>query len=490
MRTWDLLLPVERNGSALFLQIARGIAEHIRTGRLRPGDPIPGTRSLARTLGVHRNTVIAACRELTAEGWLTTDPARGTFVSRALPEPAPRPFTSTVKPAPGPAHAPAATAPYRLRPGPPPWSAAMTPPGVTMLVGGKPDVNLVPAMSLARAYRRTLRRHASSVLGYGDPRGHERLRAAVAGMLASTRGLPVTADQVLITRGSQMALFVIARTLFGPEDVVAVESLGYVPAWETLRSTGARLVPLPVDESGLRVDALAKLLSRARVRGVYLTPHHQYPTTVTLSPGRRIELLELARKKKLALIEDDYDHEFHFDGRPILPLASTDPAGTVVYLGTLSKVLAPGLRIGYVVAPSPVIERMALHRTFVDLSGDHTTECAVAELFEEGEVQRHARRARRIYMARRDALVAALRSHMRGRVEFEVPNGGMAIWVRVTGKVDVDRWVERCAAAGVRVQPGRLFAFDGRPLPYLRMGFAAEPEAKLEAAVRTMASVL
>jgi GntR family transcriptional regulator/MocR family aminotransferase len=486
MRTWDLLLPVERDGAALFLQIARGIAEHIRHGRLRPGDPIPGTRSLARTLGVHRNTVIAACRELTAEGWLTTDPARGTFVSRALPDPTPRPFAAALTPTPR----VAVEAPYRMRPAPPAWSTAPNAPEDVMLIGGKPDVRLVPTMSLARAYRRTLRRHGPEILQYGDPRGHERLRTALAGMLASTRGLPVTADQVLITRGSQMALFVIARTLFGPGDVIAVESLGYVPAWETLRSTGAKLVPVPVDESGLRVDALAALLARTKVKGLYLTPHHQYPTTVTLSPGRRIELLGLARRKKFALIEDDYDHEFHFDGRPILPLASSDASGSVVYIGTLSKVLAPGLRIGYVVAPRPVVERMTMHRQFVDLSGDHTTECAVAEMFEEGEVQRHVRRARRVYMARRDAMVAALTTHLRGRVEFEVPNGGMAIWVGVDRSIHVERWAERCAQAGIRFQAGRQFAFDGRARPFVRLGFAAVTEAKLEAAVRTMASLV
>ncbi|HYM79862.1 MAG TPA: PLP-dependent aminotransferase family protein [Candidatus Limnocylindria bacterium] len=489
MRTWDLVLPVERaNGSALFLQIARGIAEHIRTGRLRPGDPIPGTRSLARTLGVHRNTVIAACRELTAEGWLTSHPARGTFVSRALPDPAPRPFTSVVRPL-APAAAPMRP-PYPLRPAPPPWLTMNAPPGATMLIGGKPDLSLVPTTALARAYRRTLKRSGADVLGYGDPRGHERLRAAIASMLASTRGLPVTSEEVLITRGSQMAVFVIARTLFGPGDVIAIESLGYVPAWETLRSTGARLVPVPVDESGLQVDALERLMKRERVRAVYLTPHHQYPTTVTLSPGRRIELLELARRRRLAIIEDDYDHEFHFDGRPILPLASSDRTGRVVYLGTLSKVLAPGLRIGYVVAPAPVIKRMGEHRTFVDISGDHAMECAVAELFEDGEMQRHTRRARRIYMARRDALVTALRTHLAGVLSFEVPTGGMALWARAAKSVRVDAWAERCAAVGVRFQPGRQFAFDRRSVPCVRLGFAPVGELEIEGAVRKMASAL
>jgi len=224
MPTWDLVVEVERTpgGAAtpLFVQIARAITERIRRGRLRPGDPLPGTRSLARTLGVHRNTVLAACRELAAEGWITTSPARGTFVSRALPDPAPRPFAPAARRKPQ--ASPPAHAGYALQPPPPPWSATQSARGVAMLVGGKPDVGLVPAMALARAYRRTLKRHGGAVLGYGDPRGHLRLRVAIAAMLGATRGVAATADEVLITRGSQMAMFLVARALLGPGDVVAV----------------------------------------------------------------------------------------------------------------------------------------------------------------------------------------------------------------------------------------------------------------------------
>jgi GntR family transcriptional regulator/MocR family aminotransferase len=489
MRAWDLVLPVERDAEngALFLQIARAIAEHIRRGRLRPGEPLPGSRSLAVTLGVHRNTVIAAFQELAAEGWITTSPARGTFVSRELPDPPPRP------PVNGAARIrDGAAVPYALRPPARAWSWSPThlPPVAAHLIGGKPDVTLVPALALARAYRRALLRKGGEVLGYGDPRGHERLRAAIAAMLASTRGLAVDASNVIITRGSQMALFLIARTLFAPGDVVAVEGLGYVPAWEALRGTGAKLVPLPVDAAGVSVEALGQLVAKQPVRAIYLTPHHQYPTTVSLSPGRRIELLELARRRRIAVIEDDYDHEFHYEGRPILPLASTDTSGSVVYLGTLSKVLAPGVRIGYVVAPPRVVAEMASQRALVDINGDQVVECAVAELFEDGEVQRHVSRARRIYRARRDALVEALHTHLPGVLSFNVPNGGMALWCRTRSNINVEAWVKRCEAAGVRFHAGGQFAFEPRPLPYVRLGFAPLPEKQLDAAVKTMAAEL
>ena len=482
----DLHLPLDRKaGGALFLQIARRIAEHVRQGRLRAGDPLPGTRELARTLGVHRNTVIAAYRELASEGWISTHAARGTYVSRELPEPRPRAFSRRT-------HAPARAlerAPYALRAGPRPWLPFGETPGLA-LAGGRPDLTLVPSRALARAYRRTLQRRARSVLGYAEPRGHPRLRAAIADLLVRSRAVPATPEHVIVTRGGQMALALTARALLGPGDRVAVEALGYPPAWQAMREAGATLVPIEVDRAGLDVEAIARIAKQGRLRAVYCTPHHQCPTTVSLSAGRRMALLELARRHGFAILEDDYDHEFHYDGRPLLPLASADPHGHVVYLGTLSKVFAPGLRVGYVAAPLDVAARIAVHRSYLDLCGDPALECALAELFEEGEVQRHARRVRRVYRSRRDALVRSLRRHLGAVVRFEVPNGGISLWCRIDRSVPVERWAERCASAGVRFHTGRWFAFDGRTRPAVRLGFAPLAEPELERAVQIMAARL
>jgi len=163
-----------------------------------------------------------------------------------------------------------------------------------------------------------------------------------------------------------MALDLLARALLVPGDVVAIEALGYPPAWGAFRRAGATLLPIPVDHEGLNVDALEAAVSRQPVRAVYLTPHHQYPTMVTLSPGRRLRLLDLAHRAQFAILEDDYDYEFHYEGRPVLPLASADAHGTVIYLGTLSKILAPGLRLGFVVAPKRLVQRLAADRFLVD----------------------------------------------------------------------------------------------------------------------------
>jgi len=483
VRSWEQTFVVDEGGDRpRFVQIAQAVAAEIRRGRLRPGDALPSSRGLAGSLGVHRNTVVAAYAELAAEGWIETTPARGTFVSQALPDPSPRAASSAALRSGVPAR-PAfelspAIAPFRFMP--------KDPPGTLQLLGGVPDASLAPAGLIARAYRRALRADARGLLGYCDAGGHPRLRAALATMLSATRGLAAGPEHVLPTHGSQMGLFLVAQLLVRPGDVVAVEDPGYRPAWEALRRAGARLVAVPVDEEGLRVAELAALCEREKVRAVYMTPHHHYPTTVTLSPGRRIALMQLARSTRMAVIEDDYDHEFHYEGRPVLPLASTDAAGSVIYVGTLSKVLAPGLRIGYVVAPPPVIERLVVLRSTLDLQGDPAIEAAVAELLEDGEVQRHVRRVRKIYHGRRDALAEALHEQLGAAVAFAVPQGGMAMWLRAADGLDVEAWERRGLARGVRFNAGRRFMFDERATACVRVGFAALDERKLREAVRRM----
>jgi GntR family transcriptional regulator/MocR family aminotransferase len=485
MRKWDWALALDaRSATPLFLQVAHALMEDVRRGRLAPGASLPSSRALAEALRVHRNTVLAAYRELEAQGWVTASPGRGTYVSPELPEVAPRAVAGAPRPG-----VPARTG-FALRTVPPAPEPPAPPPGTLHLAAGSPDSRLVPAELLARAYRRALRLHGKKLLGYGDAWGHKRLRAALAQMLSSLRGLAVEAEGVLVTRGSQGALDLVARTLLQPGDRVAVEVPGYRSAWRALQLAGARLVPVPVDEEGIQVERLAALARRQPVRAVYLTPHHQYPTTATLSPARRLALLAWAREARVALIEDDYDHEFHYEGRPVLPLASADLDGVVVYVGTLSKVLAPALRLGFLVAPQPFLEQAASVRMAVDRQGDAALEAAVAELLEEGEVQRHVRKMRGAYQARRDALVEALRRELEGALEFKVPPGGMALWARCAPGVDAEAWAARALEAGAAFAPGSQFSFEGEALPAVRLGFAALREAELAEAVRRMARVI
>jgi GntR family transcriptional regulator / MocR family aminotransferase len=480
MARWNFALTLERRPDApLFKQIARAIAVDIGRGRLSPGDALPGSRTLARSLGVQRLTVVAAYEELAADGWVVTRGTRGTFVARALPDPRPEPV--------------AAAARSREQvaldlPQPPPGSLPYhAPRGALLFAPNRPDVRLIPSGLIGRAYGRALSRDGPVLLAYGRPQGHERLRVAVAAMLSSTRGLAVTADDLCITRGSQMAIALLARALLRPGDVVGVEELAHPPAVEAFRQQGATVVPIPLDAQGLRVEPLEALARDQRLRAVYVTPHHQFPTTVTLSPARRMQLLGLARARRFVIIEEDYDHEFHFDGRPVMPLASADRWGVVAYVGTFSKVLAPGLRIGYVVAPRALLASVVAHRLHIDVQGDRVLECALAHLIEQGEVQRHIRRVRREYAARRDVLVEALRRSLPDALSFGVPPGGIALWVEAQG-IDVDQWAERARRRGAVVVTAASYAVDRRPRPFLRLGFAALDRRELAEGVRRLAA--
>ena len=478
------MLTLETGPGPVFLRIARGVADDVRRGRLRAGEALPGTRVLAASLGVNRNTVVAAYHELVAEGWARVHPGGGTYVAESIPEPRPRALPRSLRPE------SVARAPhFALSPNPPAALATPSPPGTLVMAGGVPDVRLLPVDLVARAVRRALTvRGARDALGYGDPRGDPRLRVAIADLVREVRGIPASPPQVLITRGSQMALGLIARAVAGDGGAIAVESLGYRSAWAAFASAGARLVPVAVDARGLDVDALAVAARRERIRAVYVTPHHQYPTTVTLAPGRRSALLDLARRERFAVIEDDYDHELHYEGRPVLPLASGDVHGSVIYVGSLSKVLAPGLRLGYVVAPVPVVERLARERFVIDRQGDHVGERAAAELIEDGTVMRHVRRMRRVYSGRRDRIVEQLRRALGDEIEVTPPGGGMALWVRVRlAPSRVVAWEERALAHGVAFVAGERLAFDGRPVPFARIGFAPLDDDEAREAVARLA---
>jgi GntR family transcriptional regulator/MocR family aminotransferase len=356
--------------------------------------------------------------------------------------------------------------------------------------GTRPDVRLLPADLIARAYRRALRRFGPALLSYSDPAGSPRLRRELAAMLSATRGLVVDPDSILVTRGSQMALALVARALIRPGDAIAVEHPGYRPAWEAFRLAGGHIVPVRVDEHGVNIRALQRAIARRPIRAVYVTPHHQYPTTVTLTASRRVALLRLAAEKEFAVIEDDYDHEFHYSGRPVMPIASIDTQGLVVYIGTMSKVVAPGLRLGFVAAPMDLIERLVAYRSFADLQGDPVLECAVAELFEDGLIQRHVRRMRRLYRERLTILTAALRSQLGDFVSFREPSGGTALWVRTRDARMMMRWAHAAQERGVFFDTGTAFTLNRTHTPGARLGFACLDDREIKEAVSRLTAAI
>lgn len=454
----------------LFLRIAEAVIEEIRQGRLLPGTRLPGTRALSEQLEVHRSTVIAAFKELEDQGWLQSSPASGTFVAKS---------TQVVKKAAPPR--PAQTAGFDF----------VSPPGEedreqlgrdVLRFSGAPDVRVMPIDLMARAYRRAQSRRRAV---QPNALGHEPLRAAVASMLRDERGLDVNVEQVMIVPRATVAVDLVMRGLLTPGDTIALEALGHRPLREILVRLGAQLAHVEVDGDGLRV---AEIPRSPRLRAVWVTPQCQYPTNVALSAPRRAALLELARQHRLAVIEADFLYDFHYGEANRVPLAAEDRTNQVIYLGSLSRVLAPDVQLGYVVAPPEFLRVLARSRQRADRHDEFATQLAVAELIEDGEYQRSLRRTLKIYRRRRDVLVKALRSRLGDTLSFDVPEAGTALWARVNGKLDVEHWEERGLSQKVQFRTALHFAHDRRPRPYLRLGFTQLDEEELVEAVNRLSA--
>ncbi|PKO47756.1 MAG: PLP-dependent aminotransferase family protein [Betaproteobacteria bacterium HGW-Betaproteobacteria-22] len=482
LRSWRLnLIVTKASGQSVYLQIAQQIIEEIQRGRLPPSTAMPGTRELADMINVNRKTVVLAYDELIAQGWLTTESRRGTFVSSNLPN-----FSVSVPLlnkhiAEFDAHK---LTPYAEQLVTEKDSASNC---VVEFNDGIPDTRLIPFKMISMAFRHALLVSSrANKLGYDSPKGVQALRQSIATMLNLERGLNVGMDNICIVRGSQMGIFLAARILSKPGDYVVVENLSYPPAREAFKSCGATILGVGQDSHGMNVDELRTLCEKHRIRAVYVTPHHQFPTTVMMTAERRLKLLRLADQYDFIIVEDDYDHEFHFSHHPVLPLASANDSDRVVYVGSLSKVLAPGLRVGYLAASKAFIQQCASEVLLIDRQGNSVTELAVAELMESGEIKRHIRRTIKIYEERRNELIRLLQNELSEFVEFETPYGGLAIWLRLKKGVDINHLVQKAQLEKVKVLPAALFSESGSDIGAIRLGFGSLNVAELTTGVERL----
>lgn len=484
LRPWKVALSERidsRKSTPVYMQIIQALIRDIESGRLTSGAFLPSTRELATALGVNRKTVVLAYEDLIAQGWLESAGTRGTMVSLSLPERR----NDALRPS---ATGASTKADFTFLP--PPERPLALPAGMgPKLDEGTPDGRLFPAELLSRAYRSAVQRAArGNRLQYRDPKGSLMLRENIAVMLKSERGLNVTSDNICITRGSQHGIFLAIQALTLPGDAVAVEELTYEPAVAAIQSRGARVVSIGIDQGGIELDELEEACRRHSIRAVFLTPHHQFPTTIALRPERRLRLLEMARQFGFAIIEDDYDHEFHFHSQPLLPMASYAPE-KVVYIGSLSKLLLPALRIGYVAAPVEAVEALAHLISLSDGMGNTLTEEAAAELIESGEVRRHARKARQIYADRRATFAASLEHHLDGLAEYCVPDGGLAFWLSFRDGALLDRLEEKALQRGVRFASSRSFMTRPTAPRGLRFGFASMTPGEADKALSLFADL-
>ncbi len=417
--------------------VYRALRTAIVDGRLPAGERLPPTRALAADLGVSRGSVATAYERLVAEGYLESRVGAGTFAA-AVPAPkkARRTAADPLRPRAGWIFEPLAT------------SGSARAPRFDFR-SGIPDAGLFPFEAWRRLVTAELRLRANNPGTYGEPGGHPALREAVARYLGVSRGVRTTAGDVVVTNGAQHAFDLIARVLVKPGDVVAVEEPGYPPARRILAALGARVVGVPVDDEGLVVADLP-----AHCRLVYTTPSHQFPLGRAMSLARRRDLLDWARARPAAIVEDDYDSEFRFSARPLEPLHSLDTAGRVLYVGTFSKSMLPAVRTGFVLATPGLRDALIAARQLGDGYGQPAVQAALARFLDEGLLARHVRRAGRAY-AERHARIAAALSRTPG---LDVVPSAAGLHVTALTGADSTAVVTAAARAGLALDDLRSYS--------------------------------
>jgi GntR family transcriptional regulator/MocR family aminotransferase len=394
--TLDLPLDLDGIGGSHHVRVHHGLRDAILDGRLAPGSRLPASRALAAQLGMRRNTIVAAYEQLLSEGLAEARVGAGTYVAVHVPSGPARPSNLP----------PTELAPRR---------------GVFTLGCTASDALFQDRMR--RAIAKRLRTLDPVHLGYGDPRGGHELRERIAEHLAVSRGMRCDPACIVLVSGTQQGLRLCLSAILRPGDAAWMEDPGYPAARNALRAAGARMVAVPVDEAGLVVDEGRRRAPTARV--AYVTPSHQFPTGVAMRMNRRIALLDWARTAEAWVLEDDYDSEFRYGGAALTALAGIDAAQRVIYFGTFSKVLFPGLRMGYVVLPPSLLACVLAARAAADRFPPSLLEGALADLIASGDVSAHIRRMRGRYRAARDTVANTLIAHSAGALRVATPDQGL-----------------------------------------------------------------
>lgn len=423
----------------LYRLVENMVQKEISAGTLKPGAMLPSSREMAEQLGVSRKTVVKALETLILKGKLVSRNRVGVFVPTST-------FTDTETP-----HA-----------------------SQKIIVNdGFPDTTLIPFKEFTRTYRQIFNRMAQwQMLGYSDPKGYPKFRQTISNVMAQQRGLSVDKDNICVVRGSQMALYLVAHAVFSPSDNIAMEEPGYHNAYKAFREAGLSVHGIPVDKDGIDVDKLEHLCRTVSLNAVYVTPRHQYPTTVTLSTARRQKLRELSLQYGFFVIEDDFGGDYNFSSRHLLPLSAMMPTSHYMYISTFSKVFAPGTRVGFVCASSDVLQRIAEYRSLIDIQGDIIAERALYDLYENGVLTRHIRRSCMIYKERMKNATREIRRILGNSVEYRQPHGGLAIWIGIHTTHTVAQLQKHFSNNGISITVHKLA--DGTK--GVRIGYAAMKE--------------
>ncbi|HYM30384.1 MAG TPA: PLP-dependent aminotransferase family protein [Candidatus Cybelea sp.] len=482
-RTEVSLLALHLDAAApepLHRQLYAGVRELVLTGRLGRGARLPSSRALADELGVSRNTVLMALEQLASEGYVEGRLGSGSFVPDELPDVAPVRHRRAEARRSG----PALSVRGRALAG----RGAISVRRQGLLAPG-PDTSDFPFELWARLTAKHWRAPDAALVAASDPRGHLALRQAIAEYLRTVRAVHCDAEQVIVVSGARQAVDLCARTLLDPGDGAAVEEPGFAGIRAVLAAAGARLVPVPVDAEGMRVPK-----SRDKLRLICVAPSHQYPLGVTMSLGRRLDLLARARELGAWIVEDDYDSEFRYAGPPLAALQGLDPDGRVVYIGSFSKILFPSLRLGYLVAPPQAVEDFARARSTLDDHPASAMQPVLADFIAEGHFAQHVRRMRKRYAERQRVLLDAAATELPGLLMLSPDPAGMhlvgELAPSLAKRMDDVTASRRAAKAGHAVPPLSSCYLGVPRRQGLLIGYAATPDDAIAPAVATLAAAL
>ena len=480
---WNSLALDRAAARSLQDQIVEYFRAAVLDGRLKAGTRVPSSRALAADHGVARITAVQAYERLVAEGYLASRPGSGLFVAESQPERPVRPSAAAVRGS-------------RARPRPPALKRAV--PALAMpprpderlpLSTGIPALDHFPWSDWARITARLHRERPLDALGHGDPQGERELREAIAQYLGAARGIACAAEQILVVAGSQQGIDLTARALARPGDAIWIEEPGYPIGRAALQAAALERVPVPVDSEGIDVAAGARLAPAARL--ALVTPSHHYPRGFTMSLRRRLALLDWAESANAWILEDDYDGEYRYGGRPLAPLYTLDRGHRVLYLGTFSKVLAPGLRLGYLVVPAGAVDAFAALKAASDRHAPSLTQRVLARFIEEGRLAAHLRRSRVLYASRRRALLDALEREAAGLLRASgTPEAGLHLVARLAVPADDVAASRRALEKRVYAAPlSAYYAGTERERGFV-LGFANTREDRMAPAVRRLVEAI
>lgn len=460
---------------SVFLQIAQQISNAIQRGYLPTGTKLPGSRSLGIVLDVHRQTIIAAYTELEAQGWVETLPNKGTYVinleQRKL---SPHSYSTLISLAQYPEKTGYSFKRSNILDNPFEQSDCRY-----HLNDGAPDIRLSQITSLSSMYSAAMKRKSNrKKMEKHNFDGSHYFKEQLSNYLNLTRGLHISRNNLLITRSTEMSLYIIAQLLVTPGDTVAVAELSHFSANMIFQKCGAHIQTIPLDDQGINVKSLEEKLRKQAIRLLYITPHHHYPTTTTLSAQRRVELLKLAQQYNFVIVEDDYDYDFQYEKSAVMPLASADINGMVIYIGTFGKSLAPTFRAGFVVAPANLMDEMRKYLGIIDRQGDIMMEQVLGEMIEEGDIHRHLKKSLKLYRERRDYCFQLLDANFKDILQCSKPAGGLAIWTEWNEPIPLLQLAKNCSNNNLFIPKNILY--QQHNLTAIRIGFGHMDKDEME----------